>query len=134
MNIGVLLALIATGLTGMFLLATWLGMGGHRPESTHPGQLPNALVFGHVTVAVVIFVLWVFFVVLRTSALAWSAGALVAVVIALGLGLFRRWLAQLRHPAPMPTAERELPVTAVAIHGAFATATALLVLLALLRL
>lgn len=134
MNIEVLLALMATGLTGVFLLATWLGMDGHRAASSHAGRLPNALVFSHVSIAIVVFVLWVFFVVLHTSALAWSAAALVVVVVALGLGLFRRWLSQLHDEAATRTAERELPAVAVVVHGAFATATAVLVTLAIVRL
>jgi len=134
LNIGVLLALMATGLTGTFLLATWLGMGGHRAVSSHPGRLPNVLVFSHVSVAAVIFVLWLFYVVLHTSALALGAGALIIVVVALGLGLFRRWLVHLHDHVAPPTAEQELPFVAVVIHGAFATATAVLVVLAIVRL
>lgn len=133
MNIAGLLALMTTGLTGMFLLSTWLGMGGHRAETSHPGRLPNALVFSHVGGAIVVFVLWVFFVVLHTSALAWSAAALVVVVGALGLGLFRRWVLQRSEKAPTRTAEHELPAAAVMIHGALAAATAVLVALAVVR-
>ncbi len=133
MNIVALLAVMATGVTGMFLLATWLGMGGHR-ATTHPGRLPNALVLGHVGAAVVVFLLWVLFVVSKTAALAVTAAALLLVVVALGLGLLRRWLVQLGDPRAVDTAERELARGAVVVHGAFATITVITAFLAVTRL
>ena len=134
MNIGAMLALTATGLTGTFLLATWVGMGGHQRDAANPSRLPNAIVFSHASLASASFVLWLFYVVLQTSALAWTAAAVVVVVIALGVGMFFRWLPQPHHPVATPTAEQELSVAAVAIHGVLATATAVLVVLAIVRI
>lgn len=134
MNIGVLLALIVTGLTGMFLLATWLGARGHDGNASQSAGLPQALVFSHVSAAVIVFVAWIFFVVLHTTALAWGGAGVLVAVVTLGLALFRRWVLLRRAPAPTRTPEDEMSVVAVAIHGAFATVTAVLVVLALAQL
>lgn len=134
MNIVVLLVLMATGLAGMFLLASWLGADGHRASTSQPGGLPNGIVVGHVGTAIIVFVLWLFFVVLDTTALAWTAAGFFFAASGLGLGLFRRWRLQVRHRQATRTAGDQLSVAAVAIHGALAAATALFMALAITRL
>ncbi|HEX4822404.1 MAG TPA: hypothetical protein VFV00_19505 [Acidimicrobiales bacterium] len=134
MTTGALLVMMAAGLSGSFLLATWLGMGGHQRDRANPSRFSDVVVFGHVGFACVAFVLWLFYVVLRTSALAWTAAVVLVVVLALGLGMFVRWLPQPHHGAPYSTAEQGLSVTAVAIHGALAAATAALVVLSVIRI
>ncbi len=134
MNIAALLGFLATGLSGMVLFATWSGMGGHRRDAANPSRFPNAVVFSHVGLASASLLLWLFFVVLQTSAIAWSALALVVVVIALGVGMFLRWLPQPHQPVANPTAEQGLSITTVAIHGVLATTTGVLVVLAVVRI
>ena len=92
MTLGALLAFMATGLTGSLLLATWSGMGGHRRNVPNPSRIPNPTVFSHVSLAVASFVLWLFYVVLQVNVFAWITGIAIAVVIALGLSMFIRWL------------------------------------------
>ena len=133
MNIGALLAFMATGLSGLFLLATWMGTGGHLRAASRPSRLPNTIVFAHAGLASASFVLWVLYVVLETAALAWLAGGVVVAVITLGVGMFWRWVRQPRRPpvGTATTAEQEFPIVAVAVHGLFALATAVLVALAI---
>lgn len=124
MNLAALLALMATGLAGIFLLAIVLGLEGHGPESA-ANRLPSALIVGHVGAAIVFLGLWILVVTIDARVLVLSAAVVVVLVVALGLWLLRTSLVHRGHE---PAAE--LPTAGIVIHGALATVTVILVALA----
>ncbi|MBB2769201.1 MULTISPECIES: hypothetical protein [Mycolicibacterium] len=140
MSIASLIAWILTAGGGAFMLAKWVGGGGHRDRTrTH---LPPAVVFGHFALAALGLVLWIVYVFTDNHPIGWVALALLVPVAALGVVMVLRWLPVHRaqaqsvgggsqaalHDAP----ERSFPVAVVAAHGVLAVATVVLGLLAIL--
>lgn len=131
---------ILTAGGGAFMLAKWVGGGGHRePTSSH---LPPAAVFGHFALAAVGLVLWIIYAVTDNHPIGWVALALLVPVVILGFVMVARWLAARRVPggghgqgASGPAAavppERSFPVPVVVAHGVLAVATIVTALLAL---
>jgi hypothetical protein len=85
-------------------------------------------VFGHFALAAIGLVLWIVYVVVDSSALAWAAFALLLPVAALGFTMLARWTLARR----TGVAESRFPVPVVAGHGLFAATTLVLALLAAL--
>jgi hypothetical protein len=90
-------------------------------------------------------VFWVIHLLSRASTQGWTAVGILAVIAALGLTVFTRWIPIHREfvaaesgPGYLPAdfgfpAEREFPVSVVAGHGVLAVATVTLVLLTMLK-
>src|SRR4051812_29732392 len=120
---------VLTAGAGVRLLARWLGGGGLRRQGTKVTRYPTVLVLGHPALALAALATWVAFVFTERSIYAWSAfGALVLVAL-LGFTMLTRWLTA-EGGKHARDGEQGFPVVAVVAHGAVATLTFVLVLLA----
>jgi manganese efflux pump family protein len=136
MAIASLILWVLTASGGAYLLAKWVGGGGHR-EST-ASKLPPAAVFGHFALAALGLVLWIIYVVTDNHPIGWVGLALLAPVAVLGFVMLARWLPTRRSVSAggRPSSneelpERSFPVPVVAAHGVLAVATIVVALLAL---
>ena len=148
---------ILTAAAGSFLLAGWLGPGGLRRRARAAG-VPPAIIVSHFALAVAGLGIWIAFVAADLAVLAWIAVGLLLLIAGLGMatlvtGLPEATAAGERRPAARKlraaggpagqssqlatqlagaavTRRPRAPVTVIAAHGALATVTILLVLLA----
>ena len=130
MTIVALLSLMASGLSGLLLVAIFTGWDGHRRTRRSPRGIPFGAVIAHGATALIAFVTWLVYVVVDRRGLAVVAAVLVGVTGILGGSLFGRWLphARRRVRGTQPiTPEQALPVGLVAVHGIVALSTVLLV-------
>jgi hypothetical protein len=140
MAVAALIAWIVTAAGGFYLLATWIGHGGHRRTAGASSNFPSPLIFGHFALAAVGLILWISYLVTDTTALAWTSFGLLVVIALLGVTMLFRWLpayrgrvnaaGRLTQAVVGGPAERHFPVAVVAGHGVLAVATVALVLLA----
>lgn len=137
MDIAALITWLVTAGGGFLMLGTWIARGGHRQAGS---RLPAPVVFGHFLLAAAGLVVWIIYLVVDKSALAWTAFVLLVPVALLGFTMFARWLPVYRARTAVRAAtgpggveaepaERHFPVPVVAGHGLFAVATVVLVLL-----
>lgn len=134
MGIAALVVWILTAGGGAFMLAKWVGGGGHRqPSNTH---LPPGVVFGHFGLAAAGLVLWIIYLATDSHTIGWIAIAALALVAVLGFVLLARWVPTYRArqtvggPSEAPP-ERGFPLAVVIGHGVLAVATVVLALLAI---
>ena len=144
MAIAALVAWVVTALGGFVMLARWISSGGLRQQHDGTTRFPAGMVFGHFGLAAAGLVLWIAYLLLHISQLAWAAVVVLLPVALLGFALFARWTGARRGSTVDATfggpatgagarpAEQALPVPVVAAHGVFAVATVVLVLLAAL--
>jgi manganese efflux pump family protein len=126
-------AWLVTAAAGSYLLAGWLAVTGRRRArrlrtlQVRATGLTRGFVVGHFGLALTGLGIWIAFLGTGVAALAWVSVGLVILIAGLGMGVLAADL-------PEPGARRRggLPVTVIAIHGALATTTILLVLLAAL--
>jgi uncharacterized membrane protein len=126
MAVAALITWLVTAVGGFVMLYIWVSRGGHRPDGG--SRLAPGLVFPHFALAAIGLVLWIIYLVVDSTALAWIAFLLLLPVAALGFTMLARWLSARRTDA----AESRFPVPVVAGHGLFAATTLVLVLLAAL--
>jgi hypothetical protein len=127
---------VVAALMGGYLLATWIANGGLRPHvGVQPSRFAPQLIFGHGGLAATGLVVWIGYLVLASSALAWVALVDLVLVATLGATMFGLWIrtghgrSRGRHVAgPRHAAEDHFPPPAVLGHGVFAVATVVLVL------
>ncbi len=146
LNIGVgaaaLVAWLLTAATGGSLLLGWLRPGGFGARRN---RRPPSLMLTHFGLAAAGLLTWIAYLATSTPAVAWLAAALLLPVAGLGMATL---IQAVPESAPRPasaehtasarrtaSAERtastaRMPVVTIAVHGACATATLLLVLLA----
>ena len=139
MNIAALILWIITAGGGFYLLTTWLRHGGPRRPPAGNSRFPAGLIFGHFALAALGLIVWIIFVAVAQSALAWTAFVLLAVVAVLGFTMLARWIPTYRARRDQAVtaggavgavpAERHFPVAVVVAHGVLGAATLLLVLL-----
>jgi uncharacterized membrane protein len=127
MAIAALITWLVTAGGGFVMLGIWIARGGHRPKSG--SRLAPGLVFGHFALAVVGLVLWIVYLVVDSTALAWVAFVVLLPVAILGFTMLARWVSARKSS----TAESRFPVPVVIAHGLFAATTLVLVLLAALE-
>src|SRR5689334_4359386 len=141
MRFAALVTWVLAALMGGYLLATWIANGGlRRRAGEQPSRFAPQLIFGHGGLAATGLGVWISYLVLGISALAWSAVAVLVLVAALGATMFGLWLRaghgqpRGRHVAgPRHAAEDHFPPPAVLVHGLFAIATVALVLVTALQ-
>jgi hypothetical protein len=157
LRLAALAAWVATMLAGSWLLAGWLVRGGLRRRESR-GGVPPAVVVGHFTLALAGLGVWIAFVVTGVAAVAWVAVGVILAIAGLGMATLAGGLPGAADagpdtpgPAAAPTTGREAlaveapaleapvleapvrvgkPVTLIVVHGALASATILLVVLA----
>jgi uncharacterized membrane protein len=127
MGIAALIAWLVTAVAGFVMLGIWISGGGHRPESA--SRLTPGLVFTHFPVAVAGLVLWIVYLAVGSTALAWIAFVLLLAVAVVGFTMFARWLTSRRSER---AAESRFPMAVVLGHGLVAAGTLVLVLLSAL--
>lgn len=142
MGVFVLVTWALAATMGGYLLATWVLNGGFRRTGRKQRQsrfVPQ-LILGHGALAVVGLAIWITYLVLATSVLAWAALGDLVVVAALGATMFGLWLksghgrSRGRHAAvPRHAAEDHFPPPAVLAHGLFAVTTLALVVVGALQ-
>jgi len=141
MRFAALVTWVLAALMGGYLLATWIANGGLHPRAEErPSRFAPQLIFGHGGLAATGLAVWISYLVLGTSALAWTAVAVLGLVATLGATMFGLWLRaghgqpRGRHVAgPRHAAEDHFPPPAVLVHGLFAVTTVALVLVTTLR-
>jgi hypothetical protein len=139
MRIAALLTWILAALLGGFLLATWLVKGGLRRRGERQTRFAPQLILGHAGLAATGLAIWVTYLVVATTALAWVALADLTVVAVLGATMFGLWLKTARRShgrhasVPRHAAEDHFPPPAVLAHGLFAVTTVVLVLVTALQ-
>jgi hypothetical protein len=136
-----LIAWIVTAGGGFVLLAIWLSRGGMRQGAGAGSRIRPPLILSHFLLAAAGLVLWMVYVATDSDALAWIAFVLLAVVALLGFTMFAIWF-QRRQRGPAAATgvagdpgssdtppEQHFPVPIVALHGALAVTTVVLVFL-----
>ena len=126
MAVAALITWLITAVGGFVMLGIWISRGGHRRGSGT--RLAPGLVFTHFALAAIGLVLWIVYVVVHTTALAWIGFVLLLPVALLGFTMLARWIPARRSG----TAESHFPVPVVVGHGLFAATTLVLTLLAAL--
>ena len=139
MAIVALITWLITAGFGSWMLSIWVRRGGLRPEASGPGShLPAVRVFSHFLLATAGLVVWIAYLAVGSSTLAWIAFADLVLVGVIGGVLVARWSKDRRGrlassggvaAASTDLAEQHFPVIAVALHGVFAVTTLVLVLL-----
>ena len=134
-----LIAWVVTAGGGFVLLAIWLSRGGMRQGGEGGTRIRPPLILSHFLLAVTGLVIWIIYLANDSDTLAWIAFALLAVVALLGWTMFaiwwqRRQRGRTANEAPTPVesdapAEQRFPVPIVALHGALAVTTVVLVFL-----
>ena len=129
-----LITWVVTALFGFTMLAIWLKHGGLRQRDV--SKIRPGLLFSHFPLAAAGLVLWIVYLATDEDYLPWKAFAILVVVALLGWSMFfglprRRQSAdaQADEVAPLDPPERKFPLPVVVLHGVFAVATVLLVLL-----
>ncbi len=130
---------VVTALLGFTMLSIYLRRGGQRQQQ----GIPSTLLFGHFLLAAAGLVVWIVYVFSDSDALAWIAFVDLVVVAVGGWAMFGIWakhrqrLSAGAHPGAGGVAaagggvpaEQAFPLPVIALHGLFAVATVLLVLL-----
>jgi uncharacterized membrane protein len=123
MAVAALITWLVTAVGGFFMLGLWISRGGHRPNSGT--RLAPGFVFTHFALAAIGLVVWIVYLVVDKSALAWIAFVLLLPVALLGFTMLARWIPARRSG----NAESRFPVPVVIGHGLFAATTLVLALL-----
>ncbi|MFF4241742.1 hypothetical protein [Actinomadura geliboluensis] len=129
MEYAALCAWILAAAAGGHLLVIWFLNGG---RSTKVTRFPVLVVVGHPLAAVAGLALWLAHLATGDARYAWAAFAVLLVVVLQGFALFTRWLVG-RGGRHARGAEQAFPAAAVAVHGAVAVTTVVLVFLAALQ-
>lgn len=127
MDWAALITWVVTAGGGFVLLAIWLKNGGMRQRES--GRIRPAIILGHFALAATGLVLWIVYLAVDKSILAWIAFALLVVVALIGFTMFGIWLSQ-RQRREVAAAEQRFPVPIVGLHGLLAATTLVLVFLA----
>lgn len=155
MAIAALVTWIITAAFGFFMLGTWISRGGTRADGASHFRPP--VVFGHFLLAAAGLVVWIIYVFNDATTLAWVAFVDLVVVAIVGDVLVIRWAKDRRggidrsvqaattgrragtgsmtaQTSALQLAEQRIPTPAVVLHGLFAVATVVLVLLSALEI
>ncbi|MGZ4318911.1 MAG: hypothetical protein ACXVRD_06255 [Gaiellaceae bacterium] len=133
-----LIAWVVTAGGGFVLLAIWLSRGGMRQGGTPGTRIRPALILSHFLLAATGLVIWIIYLADDSDTLAWIAFAILAVGALIGWTMFAIWYQRRQRgagtiePAGVAgdsPAEQHFPVSVVALHGALAVTTVVLVFL-----
>jgi len=131
-----LIAWVVTAGGGFVLLTIWLSRGGMRQKAEAGTKIRPPLILSHFLLAATGLVIWIIYLANDSDTLAWIAFALLAVVALLGWTMFAIWYQRRQRGAAAGPAdagerpaEQHFPVPVVALHGALAVSTVVLVFL-----
>ena len=132
-----LIAWVITAGGGFVLLAIWLSRGGMQQGREPGSKIRPPLILTHFGLAATGLVLWIIYLASDSDTLAWIAFVLLAIVAVLGWTMFAIWYQRRQRgtldagmaSAGNSPAEQHFPVSIVALHGALAVTTVLLVFL-----
>ena len=115
--------LIVQLLGGAYQLTFVLG-AGQKLSNARATRLPDFVVVGHLTAALTATALWVVWMATHEDVFAWATLAVLLVTSAGGLFMFARTARQdsvvdrpAVDPADVRVAEKQIPATALAVHG-----------------
>ena len=160
MPIAALIAWVMTASGGLYLLTIWLIEYDREFQSTAATRLPVPVISSHALLAITGLFLWAIYLLTGAAQLTWAVVLILGVVAVLGLTMAVRWIrvyrayagsgrraraavavpvgvgaggygASLGSRAAAPP-ERHFPVPVVVLHGLFAVATIVLVVLSAL--
>ena len=161
MPLAAMLTWVVTAACGLYLLTIWLIEYDREFQSVAATRLPVPVISTHALLAITGMVLWTVFLMTGAHDLDWLVAVILSVVVILGSIMVVRWIgvyrayrarwrpahaavpvpvgagygatrAGLGHRAAIPP-ERHFPVSVVILHGVFAVATFVLVLLTALN-
>src|ERR1700722_13210609 len=113
-----LIAWFITVLGGLYMLAVWLIESDATNQRNTASRLPLPVILTHMTLAVTGLALWISYLLLDRTALAWGAVGLLGLIAFLGVAMFARWIPVYRTVGAAPE-----PVPVVAAYpSAFASA------------
>jgi manganese efflux pump family protein len=139
MSAAALFTWMATVLVGLVLLVVWLMEYDRDFQTVAATRLPVPVISAHALLGLVGLLVWGFYLVTDNDPLGWAAVADLGVVALLGLVMAVRWVGVYRgYAAPGSSQtrviavppERHFPRPVIVIHGVFAVATLILVVLA----
>jgi hypothetical protein len=124
-----------TAAWGLYLLSRWLPGGGLRGLWR---LMPGRLLYGHVLLASLGLLAWVWYVLSKSDVSSWLSLAALMVVATLGYVRFVQWLPRYgqhsqRQAVSGSPAARDFPYGAVLLHGMWAAVTLVLVLVTVLE-
>ncbi len=128
-----LISWVLTAATGAYLLSIGMQRGGARAPRRLRRGLPPAVILAHAGLAVAGLAWWIGYLVVGWTVLAWTAVGLLLPVVGLGMATLVAGMPAAGSPEPRPArppGRGRPPVLLITIHGALATATLLLALLA----
>ena len=157
MPIAAMVTWVVTAAAGLYLLTIWLIEYDREFQSVAATRLPVPVISTHALLAITGMVLWTVYLMTGMHGLNWLVAGILSVVAVLGLVMAARWIKVYRaygsrsrhahaavpvpvgagiggtgaatgHRAAIPP-ERHFPVPVVILHGVFAVATFVLVLL-----
>jgi hypothetical protein len=126
-----LITWVATAGFGFVLLVISAARGG----MTQSVGIRPVLIISHFLLAAIGLAIWIAYVATDNDTLAWVAFVILAVVALLGWTMFAIWYQRRSRGAvteavdPSTPAEQHFPVPVIAVHGALAVTTVVLVLL-----
>ena len=156
MPIAAMLSWVMTAAGGLYLLTIWLIEYDREFQSVAATRLPVPVISTHALLAIIGMGVWAVYLLTDSDSLTFAAAGILIVVAILGLTMAARWIKVYRaystrgRRARVPAAvavgagggygdrsdgraaippERHFPVPVVIIHGVFATATIVLVLM-----
>lgn len=122
-------AWVVAAVGGGHLLVIWLANGGPPAKVT---RFPALVVAGHPVAGLAGLAVWTAYLATARAVYAWLAFAVLLVVTFQGFMLFTRWLVG-RGGRHARGADQAFPAAAVAVHGAVAAVTFVLVLLSAIK-
>ena len=138
MQVAALGTWLLTAAWGSWVLSRWAaraGLGGYLEVWR---RMPGRILYGHILLAVAGLLAWIWALLFDAAWARWVALAMLALVALLGWTRFVQWLprygrhARWRSVAGSP-AEKEFPYGAVLVHGMWAAATVVLVVVAIIE-
>lgn len=156
MPIAAMLSWVMTAAGGLYLLTIWLIEYDREFQSAAATRLPVPVISTHALLAITGMGVWAVYLLTDSDSLTLAAAGILVVVAILGLIMAARWIKvyqaystrgrRARVPAAVPVGvgggygahtggrvaippERHFPVPVVIIHGIFATATIVLVVM-----
>src|SRR5690242_13368893 len=101
MAVAALITWLLTAVGGFVMLGMWIAKGGLRaPRTSH---FPPGVIFGHFALAAAGLVVWIVYLLVNKSTLAWVAPVLLVPVALLGFVMLFRWIPVYRARAAVAT-------------------------------